>query len=476
MNKIFPLSRRSSTDARGQIRNVVEDRALNDRHIFTSAVEDRWLNGRRIFMNAVEDRLLNDRQIFTNAVEDRWLNDGHIFMFGRFRILVSILCVLCVLGVSISAQDWKAIHNGVEYARVDYKIGSEPVRINLLRLDLKKVRLDVHHAFDKAIGVEPTSSIAMRHGAVAAINAGFFRLDKTEFAGDAAGVLVIDKRLFSESKDSRVAVGIINGRSSTEVYFGHPEFGTSVVDDDHTGINITGTNRERLKDDVIVYSPDFGNTTNRKSGGVELVLRRGKVTSISRNGNSPIPKDGFVLSGDGEGADGLIERWKVGSKISYRKVHRTPTYDFGPDIDREQKRVERFLTFDPNILFKLEDVTNGVPQLIKNGNIDITWKEEKTSKSFAEMRHPRTAVAKLKDGKFLMITVDGRQPGVSVGMTLLELAEYILSLGATDAMNLDGGGSTTMYVDGKVLNTPSDKEGERKVSDAILVTLRKRTR
>jgi exopolysaccharide biosynthesis protein len=72
-----------------------------------------------------------------------------------------------------------------------------------------------------------------------------------------------------------------------------------------------------------------------------------------------------------------------------------------------------------------------------------------------------------------MISVDGRQPGVSVGMNLNELAEYLLSLGAVDAMNLDGGGSTTMFLDGKVVNTPSDKEGERKVGDAILVTLRK---
>jgi len=56
---------------------------------------------------------------------------------------------------------------------------------------------------------------------------------------------------------------------------------------------------------------------------------------------------------------------------------------------------------------------------------------------------------------------------------LQELAEYLLSLGAVDAMNLDGGGSTTMFLDGKVVNTPSDKEGERKIGDAILVTLRK---
>lgn len=121
-----------------------------------------------------------------------------------------------------------------------------------------------------------------------------------------------------------------------------------------------------------------------------------------------------------------------------------------------------------------EDIVAGVPQLIKNGKIDITWEKEKAGKAFVFNRHPRTAVAKLKDGKFLMIAVDGRQPGVSVGMNLQELAEYLLSLGAVDAMNLDGGGSTTMFLDGKVVNQPSDPNGERKVGDALIVTLRKK--
>ncbi len=125
-----------------------------------------------------------------------------------------------------------------------------------------------------------------------------------------------------------------------------------------------------------------------------------------------------------------------------------------------------------NLFLRAEDVVGGVPQLIKDGKIDITWEQEKSSKSFVETRHPRTAVAKLKDGKFLMITVDGRTES-SGGIGLQDLAEYLLGLGATDAMNLDGGGSTTMFVGGQVVNHPSDKEGERKVSDAILVTPRK---
>src|SRR5690606_35800049 len=94
-----------------------------------------------------------------------------------------------LLSFSVFAQEFKTVHPGVEYAEVTRKLGGQPVKINLLRLDLKKVRLDVRHALDSAIGTEKTSSIAIRHNAVAAINAGFFRFDTSIFAGDAAGIL-----------------------------------------------------------------------------------------------------------------------------------------------------------------------------------------------------------------------------------------------------------------------------------------------
>ena len=72
-----------------------------------------------------------------------------------------------------------------------------------------------------------------------------------------------------------------------------------------------------------------------------------------------------------------------------------------------------------------------------------------------------------------MVTVDGRSEE-SGGIGLEDLAKILLELGATDAMNLDGGGSSTMFLDGKVVNNPSDKEGERRVGDAIPVSLRKK--
>src|SRR5438270_3420019 len=116
--------------------------------------------------------------------------------FAGFLFLVSLLAAA---RISSPAQDWHTVHEGMEYAEVTRTIDNQPVRMNLLRLDLTKVRLDVVHAMDAAIGTETVSSIAKRHGAFAAINGGFFRLDNSIFAGDSAGILKIDRKMLSET-------------------------------------------------------------------------------------------------------------------------------------------------------------------------------------------------------------------------------------------------------------------------------------
>ena len=107
--------------------------------------------------------------------------------------------------------------------------------------------------------------------------------------------------------------------------------------------------------------------------------------------------------------------------------------------------------------------------MIKQGRIDITNLAEKILPSFVSDLHPRTAIARLKSGQILLVTVDGRQPGESIGMSLTMLADLLLEFGAIEAINLDGGGSTTMVIKNKLVNKPSDATGERPVSDAILI-------
>jgi len=385
--------------------------------------------------------------------------------FAYSTHLVFTLCVLCALCGYSSGQDFKQVHPGVEHAQVTKEISGLNVKINLLRLDLKKVRLDVHHAFDKAIGMETTSSIAKRHSGVAAINAGFFRLDSSIWAGDAAGILRIDSRLISESTNNRVCLMINNLSSHTEVVMENVTSYPVVIKNtlakkgqlsDRINWFPSGINRERKSEDFIVFTPEFGRTTLTEPGGKEIAVSSNRVTEIVESGSTFIPFDGFVISVSGKFIQD-VESIRKGDGII-----------FGIPSTRDRASLS---SSNNRLITSHEDITNGVPQLIRDGKIDITWEQEKASKSFVETRHPRTAVAKLKDGKFLMVTVDGRSES-SGGISLQDLAEYLLSLGAVDAMNLDGGGSTTMYLDGKVVNNPSDKEGERKIGDAIVVTLR----
>jgi exopolysaccharide biosynthesis protein len=109
----------------------------------------------------------------------------------------------------------------------------------------------------------------------------------------------------------------------------------------------------------------------------------------------------------------------------------------------------------------------GGPLLIADGKV-----QARTSNARKNIpRHPRTAVGYNRRYMFL-VEVDGRQPELSMGMNLEELAGLMSNLGCTDAMNLDGGGSSTFWLEGKVMNSPSDKH-ERTVANALMVVKKK---
>jgi uncharacterized protein YigE (DUF2233 family) len=124
----------------------------------------------------------------------------------------------------------------------------------------------------------------------------------------------------------------------------------------------------------------------------------------------------------------------------------------------------------PEIKGPIELAVGGGPMLLRDGRLGIDWRQEKMIENFAADNQPRTAAGLSKDGKTLVLmTVDGRQPAVSVGMSLYELALYLREAGCWTAMNFDGGGSTTMVVRGDVVNRPCDRLGPRRVVNAILV-------
>jgi exopolysaccharide biosynthesis protein len=116
-------------------------------------------------------------------------------------------------------------------------------------------------------------------------------------------------------------------------------------------------------------------------------------------------------------------------------------------------------------------ILGGVGMIVANGKpvSDSINVGEKTNVNFLTARHPRTFVGFDRDTtKLFLCVVDGRQQ-TSVGMNFREMAEFLLSLGVWNAVNFDGGGSTTMVVRGKIVNSPSDKTGERPVANSLQI-------
>lgn len=107
------------------------------------------------------------------------------------------------------------------------------------------------------------------------------------------------------------------------------------------------------------------------------------------------------------------------------------------------------------------------PCLVKEGQIYLTTLGEEFGSDVAGGRAPRTAIGVTKDQKALLVVVDGRRR-TSTGLTLLEMAQFMLDQGAVDAMNLDGGGSSEMIVGSRIVNEPSDGR-ERRIGAGIAV-------
>jgi hypothetical protein len=111
------------------------------------------------------------------------------------------------------------------------------------------------------------------------------------------------------------------------------------------------------------------------------------------------------------------------------------------------------------------DSIGGMPLLVRDG----TAVAPTSCDSYFCERNPRTGIGVTAEGTILLVTVDGRR-STSVGMTLIGFARYMIDLGAVGAINLDGGGSTTMWVDGLgLVNDPADPRGERPVGSSVLV-------
>ena len=318
-------------------------------------------------------------------------------------------------------------------------------QIHVLIVAPTKAAIRLVRAMDEIVGAETTSSLAMRHGAIAAVNAGFFRVAGT-YRGEPDGLLVVQGKVLSEPVRGGAALALTNAGGSTKAAFARFTFNSLLRLNGNETIPLQGLNRPRQTDELIVFTPEFHRTTLTSPDGIEVIVRKGRVSAVrDGQGSQQIPTDGFVLSAAGT-ARSALTKLRRGMKV---------------EINAQIKAT-------PSLPFRPEAILGGGPILLANGQVQTNL-DGFNPLSFINSRHPRTAIGTRKDGALVLVTVDGRQPKKSVGMTIPELAMLMLELGCEEAMNLDGGGSTTMVIRNKVVNSISDATGERAVSDALLV-------
>ncbi len=209
--------------------------------------------------------------------------------------------------------------------------------------------------------------------------------------------------------------------------------------------------------ELIQFTPAFGQITEPGEGAEVVLDASGHVIEFRQQRGSQIPSNGSVLSGTGDAVEWLHNHAQLGSKI---------------DINTRVLANGEELPINETL-----GVINGGPSLLHDGKIDITaftegfhWQENpEFYYRFGIRRNPRTLAGITARGTLLLVTVDGRQPGRSVGASFEESARIMRSLGAIDALNLDGGGSTTITINQQLINRPSDSTGERPIADAIVI-------
>jgi exopolysaccharide biosynthesis protein len=333
----------------------------------------------------------------------------------------------------------------------------EPMSVSLLRLDPLQVEVRAALANDEIVDTEVVSAIAERHRALAAINAGFFLAN-----GDPAGVLTLNGRLVSDTRRARGAVGISRDASGTKLVYARLKATASVTIGEgqrKRRVPVDGVDTTRIRGKLMLFTPSYNEDTDTAGQGLEWVVDRRKgraneplrvVSGPHREGRTKSPSGGFVLSFGGTTPPLALAQLKRGTRV---------------DLDVTYEPLEG----EPIPWSTTQDIVGGAGLLIRDGRDVDDWSVEVLNKGFAEGRHPRTMIGNESNGIIWLIAVDGRQPQLSVGMTLTELRTFAHRLGLVNALNLDGGGSTTMWVQGQIVNSPSDAAGPRKVSDALLV-------
>lgn len=322
---------------------------------------------------------------------------------------------------------------GIVHVKMTKWINNRPVKINIVEINQKansKLQVKPKTASGDVLNRKATiRSIAKTENSIVAINGGYFKPQ----TGVPLGTLVIDKNVLTGPVYNRVALGINSDNSFS-------------MDKSYIDITLKAKKLEIKADNInqprmlstytLVYTEKWGKMAPpAPKYGMALAIKDGKI--VAQNyGSVEIPTGGFAVVGPKQKLEPLLAAKNISMDVKFAEAFENS-----------------------------EHIIGGGPYLVKNGQMYVDIKEQRFGA--INGKNPRTAIGYTENNELIIVTVDGREE-TSVGMTLWEVSRLMKDLGCKYAMNLDGGGSSVMYVNGKITNTPAYREGIA-ISNAIVI-------
>lgn len=348
-------------------------------------------------------------------------------------------------------------HEGLTYTVIEKEaatgsdFSTSKLSIHVVEVDPTLYEILPVKALDNGIGRESVDSIAKRHNAICGINGGFFSIGGM-FDGKACGALKINEWVALPFKPR----GCIGWSKNDQ----KPIFDRLIIkvfcNYQQKSYLLDGLNKPRKEESAILYTPNFHRTTLTFPEGQEIITSLEKIVGIKNSGSNLIPDNGAVLSLDN--AHPLLNQFSLDQELSFSFA------------------IESMTNFTNTGAWQdLDYIVGGTPLLVVNGEQISDFSPELTIPTFLSRRHSRTAIGLLPNGNWVFIVVD--KTNHHNGMTMLELTDFMSQkLGCSYALNLDGGGSSTLFYDGNITNDPHGDEDEgsgqkmiRRVSDAIVI-------
>lgn len=372
----------------------------------------------------------------------------------RIGVLLSLVFLLAATapGISAATAGEESTRANRAFYYVNEKLPEGPWSIHLVRLERDNPDYEIHTmlAGNAVTGMttlsEQVKALPSQLGRpMAAVNGDFYFTSPKAYIGDPQGVQVVNGELISGPTDHACFWIDTNGKPNTGVV--QPLFRATWP---HGSTTPFGLNEERPGDGAVLYTPRMGPSTGTKTGGREYVLEaidkdawlplrvgakiRARVREIREAGDTPLQPEVMILS---LGPQLLVD---------------APVVGVGDEVELS--------TATAPSMAGARTAIGGGPRLVMDGKPMNGWKSP-------NQRHPRAALGWNNEYLYLML-VDGRQPGLSVGMSFQEMANYFIKIGCTHAMNLDGGGSASMNVFGQVVSNPSEGQ-ERPVANGLVI-------